>query len=117
MERIIGVNLIGAFLCVHPRQSFHVVTTDDDGRVEQISDISTSQMWINGGYFIFRREIFDYLGEGEELVQEPFQRLIAEGKLMACRYRGFWGCMDTFKDKQTLEELYARGELEEGKGL
>ena len=46
-----------------------------------------SEIWINGGYFIFRREIFDYLKEGEELVLEPFTRLIAEGQLMAYKHQ------------------------------
>ena len=62
-------------------------------------------VWINGGYFIFRREIFDYIKPGEELVEEPFQRLIAEGQLLAYRYEGFWAPMDTLKDMQHLEAL------------
>jgi glucose-1-phosphate cytidylyltransferase len=64
---------------------------------------------INGGYFIFRKEIFDYLHEGEELVEASFRRLIADGKLMAFRYDGFWAPMDTLKDKQELDELYESG--------
>jgi len=47
---------------------------------------------------------------GEELVEQPFQRLIQQEQLLAYRYNGFWGCMDTFKDKQTLDDMYARGE-------
>ncbi|MDQ6948847.1 MAG: glucose-1-phosphate cytidylyltransferase, partial [Actinomycetota bacterium] len=64
---------------------------------------------INGGYFIFRRAIFDYMREGEELVEEPFQRLIADRQLMAYRYDGFWAAMDTFKDRQQLEALHQSG--------
>ena len=64
---------------------------------------------MNGGYFVLRREIFDYIGEREELVEEPFQRLIAEGQLLGYRYEGFWMPMDTFKDQQTLEALYQSG--------
>jgi glucose-1-phosphate cytidylyltransferase len=59
---------------------------------------------------IFRREIFDYLKPGEELVHEPFTRLIKENKLISCRHEGFWVSMDTFKDKQRLDDMYARGE-------
>ena len=57
-----------------------------------------SEVWINGGYFIFRNEIFDYIRDGEELVLEPFNRLIEEGSLMAYKYEGFWRAMDTLRD-------------------
>jgi glucose-1-phosphate cytidylyltransferase len=56
-----------------------------------------------------RREIFDYMHDGEELVEEPFGRLINERKLMAYPYEGYWACMDTFKEKQDLEDLFGRG--------
>jgi glucose-1-phosphate cytidylyltransferase len=64
---------------------------------------------VNGGYFIFRREIFDYINEGEELVEQPFNRLLAERKLMPYNYDGFWVPMDTAKDKAKLDDLYASG--------
>jgi len=51
--------------------------------VTEIHDVTKVDMWINGGYFVFRREIFDYIEEGDDLVEEPFRRLIAENKLMA----------------------------------
>ena len=69
-----------------------------------------SDVWINGGYFIFRKEIFDYIQDGEELVLEPFNRLIKAGKLMAYKYEGFWRAMDTLRDRQVLEEMVERGE-------
>jgi glucose-1-phosphate cytidylyltransferase len=68
-----------------------------------------SDIWINGGYFVFRREIFDYIRDGEELVLEPFNRLIAKGALMAYRYDGFWRNMDTLRDRQVLEEMIESG--------
>ncbi len=70
-----------------------------------------SDIWINGGYFLFRREIFDYMREGEELVLEPFERLIQEDKLMAYKHEGFWRSMDTLRDWQALEEMVERGEM------
>ena len=100
---------IASFLCVKPTQSFHIVSTKDDGLVKQIQHISHSDIWINGGYFIFKRSIFDYINAGEELVDEPFQRLIDREELMAYRYEDFWVCMDTFKDKQQLDNLYTQG--------
>jgi glucose-1-phosphate cytidylyltransferase len=58
---------------------------------------------------MFRREIFDDIGEGEELVREPFHRLVRGRRLAAFEYDGFWQSMDTFKDRQQLEEIYTRG--------
>ncbi len=99
---------IGTFICVRPNHSFHVVSLEE-GEVQAIRPITQSEIWINGGYFIFRRAIFDYMREGEELVEEPFQRLIADRQLMAYRYDGFWAAMDTFKDRQQLEALHQSG--------
>jgi glucose-1-phosphate cytidylyltransferase len=101
---------LASFLCVKPTQSFHVVSMKDDGLVSTIQHIAHSDIWINGGYFIFRKEFFKYINEGEELVQEPFSRLIEMEELTAYKYEGFWACMDTFKDKQQLDDLYARHE-------
>jgi glucose-1-phosphate cytidylyltransferase len=97
-----------AFLCVKPNISYHFVSVKD-GLVTGINDIHHSPLRINGGYFVFKRDIFDYIGEGEELVYEPFQRLIDKGELLAMNYDGFFASMDTFKDKQYLTNLYASG--------
>jgi len=101
---------IACFLCVKPTQSFHVVSMKNDGVVREILHVDQTDMWINGGCFIFRQEIFRYINEGEELIQEPFHRLIEREELMAYKYEGFWACMDTFKDKQQLDDMYSRGE-------
>jgi glucose-1-phosphate cytidylyltransferase len=101
---------IGSFLCVRPSQSFHLVDMDDNGLVKDIKDVMHREIWINGGYFIFNKDIFKYINEGEELVLEPFQRLIAKEQLLAYKHTGFFGVMDTFKEKQNLDNLYARGE-------
>jgi hypothetical protein len=69
-----------------------------------------SQWRSNVGYFIFRREIFDYINDGEELGHQPFDRLITTGKSMAYRYEGFWRAMDTLRDRQILEEMVERGD-------
>jgi glucose-1-phosphate cytidylyltransferase len=73
--------------------------------VTNISALNRTDIWINGGFFALRNEIFRYIHPGDELVREPFQRLIEEQALLAYKYTGFWQCMDTFKDKQRLEEL------------
>ncbi len=101
---------IASFVSVRPQQSFHVVRSDLDGFVTGIDPMSGSDVRINGGYFVLRREIFEYLREGEELVVEPFARLVEKRRLLAHRHEGFWASMDTFKDKQMLERLHAERE-------
>jgi glucose-1-phosphate cytidylyltransferase len=82
----------------------------NDEEIAEIQHASRSGIRVNGGYFIFKRDIFNYIHDGEELVNEPFQRLIKMGQLITYRYDGFWAGMDTFKDKQLLDDMYSRGE-------
>ncbi len=99
-----------SFLSVQPRSSsLDTVQACENGQVRAIKSMKDADIWVNGGYFVLRREIFRYLNPGEELVYEPFQRLIEEGKVWSPRHSGFWQCMDTFKDKQILDELEASG--------
>ena len=98
------------FVSVRPSQTFHKVSSDDEGAVQRVEEISKTDTWMNGGYFVLSQKFFDYLGEGEELVEQPFQRLIAEGKLRSMKHNGFWGCMDTYKEKQLLDDMYDRGD-------
>lgn len=100
---------IGCFLSVRPNLSYHFVAVDSDGRVQGFRDIVQSGLRVNGGFFVFRREIFDYIKEGEELVEAPFSRLVEQNKLLAYHYDGFWLPMDTAKDKAKLDDLYASG--------
>lgn len=109
IERFARSDAVGAFIAVKPSASFHVVRHDESGKVTSIGHVGDSPLRINGGFFIFRRAIFDYLQPGDDLVEAPFQRLIQEGKLLAYPYDGFWACMDTFKERQLLEDLYATG--------
>jgi glucose-1-phosphate cytidylyltransferase len=98
-------NAIGSLLLVQPTASFDVVGMSPEGKVRNVSTLTQADIWINGGFFVFRNEIFQYIKPGEELVREPFARLIEKGALLAHKCTGFWQCMDTFKDKQSLEEL------------
>lgn len=109
IEDFRGRSEVAAFLSVRPTYTFHIVETDDNRVVESIHHVHDSDLRINGGFFLFRREIFDYIQPGEELVERPFQRLIAARLLVAYRYDGFWAPMDTLKDKQVLDELEATG--------
>jgi len=100
---------IGCFLSVAAPHTFHIVDADADHHVRKLEAVGRSVVRINGGFFVFRREIFDYIREGEDLVLEPFDRLIAERQLLAYPFDGFWRNMDTFKDKQELEEMLLNG--------
>jgi glucose-1-phosphate cytidylyltransferase len=110
LERFEKSDKKASFLAVHSPQSFHVATIAGDGVVEGIGPLSESGHWINGGFFVFRNEFYEDLLPGEDLVSEPFQRLIRREALMAYRYEGFWRPMDTFKDKQAFDDLYETGE-------
>jgi glucose-1-phosphate cytidylyltransferase len=98
------------FLSVQPRtSSLDTVEIDAGGSVRAIRCMKDSNVWVNGGYFVLRNDVFRYLRPGEEFVYEPMQRMISEGRVWSQRYEGFWQCMDTFKDKQILDELEASG--------
>ena len=101
---------VAALALVAPTATFDVVTAAPEGIVNSVCPVSSSGLWINGGFFVMRPRIFDYIHAGEELVREPFQRLIAEQALLAYKYTGFWQCMDTFKDQQHLENLDQGGD-------
>ena len=103
-------NVIASFLAVPTAQSFHGVSSDEDGIVTNFGRMRDVNFWVNGGFFCLRSDIFDYIEEGDELVEKPFQRLIAARKLAVYRYQGFWQQMDTFKDKITYDRMEGRGD-------
>jgi len=103
---------IASFLCVRPNLSYHLVSLSEGpaSLVNGVHAINSGDLRINGGFFIFKKKIFDYIREKEELVAEPFQRLVEERQLIGYTYDGFWASMDTFKDKQQLDNLWASGQ-------
>jgi len=102
---------VACFLAVRPTFSTHLVEMDVNGRVKGLRTTHDVNLLINGGFFIFRPQIFDYLRDGEELVEAPFRRLIEADQLLAVRHEGFWRPMDTLKDKEVLEDLVERGSM------
>ena len=102
---------IAGFLAVRPSQSFHQVRYNESGIVSGINPIDDGALRINGGFFVFRQEIFDYIHADEELVVEPFQRLIEQQQLVTYCNPGFWACMDTFKEKKMFDAMYAGGNM------
>jgi glucose-1-phosphate cytidylyltransferase len=110
LEQFRREDRIASFVCVRPSQSFHMVSLGDGSLVRDIRHVAHSDLWVNGGFFAFKREIFDYIKEGEELVHDPFRRLIEVQQLTAYRHEGFWSCMDTFKDKQAFDDMHSRSD-------
>ena len=109
VDHFMASGKVAAFLCVQPTHSFHVVALGEGHDVAAIHHMSRSGLYVNGGYFIFRKEIFNYMRPGEELVEEPFRRLIEEDQLLAYRYEGFWMPIESLKDLQNLQVLHDSG--------
>ena len=109
IERLRTSGKTGLFICVRPVFNAHVIDADDDGLVRSVVDMQQADVWINGGFMVFRHDVLEYVNPGEELVVEPFHRLIERGELLAYRYEGFWEPMDTIKDKQRLDALAESG--------
>jgi glucose-1-phosphate cytidylyltransferase len=108
IERLVASGKSGLFMSVRPRLSYHVVDADADGTIRSLDPISTAGIRINGGFFVFRRRIFDELAP-EEDIMDGAARLARRGDILAYRYDGFWAPMDTMKDKRDLDAIAAAG--------
>lgn len=102
-------NSTATFVSVRPTQSFHKVEADEAGRVHRVRAISDANVWMNGGFFVFSRAVFDQLRPGEDMVDDAFGRLIERGECYSMKHDGFWGCMDTYKEMQQLQDMYDNG--------
>jgi glucose-1-phosphate cytidylyltransferase len=92
-----------------PHVNFGIVELGRGGAVTAFREKPPMRDWVNGGFFVFSRRVFDYLEDDSVLEREPFERLASDGELMAYRHEGFWACMDTYKDNLTLNEAWASG--------
>lgn len=94
-----------------PEGRFGAIKISGDDKVESFKEKARKdQSWVNIGYMVMNRRVFDYLGDGSEMLEAtPFERLAADGEMMAYRHPGFWSPMDTIKDKAYLEELWETG--------
>ncbi|MGI8945114.1 MAG: sugar phosphate nucleotidyltransferase [Thermoleophilaceae bacterium] len=95
---------------VQPELQFGVTELGEDGRVDGFREKPRSEHWINGGFFCFEPEVFDYLAQDSVLERDPLERLAADGRLNGYRHQGFWECMDTYKDSVQLNDLWGRGD-------
>ncbi len=105
IKHFLDSRAVAGFASMRSSQSFHTVHADEDGVVTRLSDLASEEIRVNGGFFVMRSAIFDYVRSGEELVEQPFTRLIEERKLVTYRWDGFFQCMDTFKDKIAFDRM------------
>jgi glucose-1-phosphate cytidylyltransferase len=102
---------LGTVTAVRPPARFGGLMLQGNRVVEFSEKPQTGEGWINGGFFVFEPGVLDYLrGDDTILERDPLERLAAEGQLMAFHHTGFWQPMDTLRDKQLLESLWASGE-------
>ena len=109
IDRLAQTGAVASMILVNPANTFHVVTTDDAGMATDVCAAAECGLGINGGFFVLRREIFDHMRPGDELVAAPFKRLMEQRLLTTYKHDGFWACMDTFKEKRLLDDLHDRG--------
>jgi glucose-1-phosphate cytidylyltransferase len=129
IEQFEDMNKVGMMMVARPRKRFHIVSVDGNsntvGTVTSVRELD--EMWVNAGYYIFRREILDHVDPNGDLLEFTFPRLVALNALSAYPYRGMFIALDTFQEKQALDDMYDRGdtpwqvwkesELETGKAL
>ena len=103
-----ATNKVAAFVCALPSQSFHVVTLGEKQSVKKVTYVREANVIVNAGFFVLRKAIFDYMEFGDELVMQPFQRLIEKDLLLGYQHDDYWA-MDTFKEQQELTDVYNTG--------
>ena len=102
----------GTVLGVNPPSRFGELRTDGERVAHFDEKPEFIDKWINGGYFIFRRHFLSYLTADDACVleHEPLAKLTSDGQLCMYKRRGFWACMDTQRDKEYLDRLWASGD-------
>ena len=110
IDRFASSNAIASLLAVPPQSSHHAVDIADDGMITGVTPMRDLRHWENGGYFLFRPEIFDELNEDEDLVEDAIVRLVRRGRVMAYPYKGYWSPADTVKERAQLDERYHRAD-------
>ena len=104
--------LVGTLTAIHPPERFGVLDLSENYVTAFHEKHRGDQSWINGGFFVFEKEIFDYIKNGDSTILErnPFETLAKERKLTAFKHKGFWHPMDTLRDKRHLEKLWTSGD-------
>ena len=101
---------VATVTAVRPPARFGGMEIDGDMVVDFKEKPQIGEGWINGGFFVFEPEIFDYLHGGMTVLKgDPMENLVRDGQLAAYRHTGFWHCMDTLRDKTALETMWTEG--------
>lgn len=102
---------IATLTAVRPPARFGSIEMEEDGQILEFKEKpQLGEGWINGGYFVFDYKIFDYLKDELTILErEPLETLAKENELVAYRHEGFWHCMDTIRDRDNLNEIWAKG--------
>jgi glucose-1-phosphate cytidylyltransferase len=101
---------IATLTATSPPSRYGILELAEDGRVERFREKVQTE-WINGGFLVFNRGIFDYLDSDCALEREPMERLAAEKQLMAFRHEGFWVGMDTYREYEMLNQMWDAGNV------
>jgi glucose-1-phosphate cytidylyltransferase len=109
VTRFAASDAAASLLAVPPQSAFHCVQLGEQSRVDEIVPLNTMPLWENGGYFVLRQEVFDYLPENADLVGDACTELAKRGRLLAYPYRGFWHPADTVKERVALDSAYGSG--------
>jgi glucose-1-phosphate cytidylyltransferase len=102
---------IATLTAVRPPARFGSIMMEDDGRILEFKEKpQVAEGWINGGFFVFDYKVFDYLTDQSTILErEPLENLTKDNELLAYRHYGFWHCMDTIRDRDNLNEIWASG--------
>ena len=98
------------FTGVHPISRFATVETDEHDEIVEWKEKKALEGYINAGFFVLEKQIFDYLGDNRELEEEPLQELAKKKQVSMYKHDGFWHCMDTYRDYKYLQKLWEEGE-------
>ncbi|MEV5573489.1 glucose-1-phosphate cytidylyltransferase [Spirillospora sp. NPDC052269] len=110
IDRFAATDAGASMMVVPPTDSFHCVELGSDGRASGITPVTEMPVWINGGYFVLRQDVFDHIPEGGDLVADGCAALAKTGGLLTYPYRGYWRPTDTVKERLALDEGYLRGD-------
>lgn len=97
---------VATITVVKPRSPFGMVGLDNNSLVASFIEKPILDLWVNGGFLVFRRDIFRYINTGDTLEKEVFEGLVKDKELCAYKHEGFWKCMDTYKDNLELNEMW-----------
>ncbi len=103
-------NKTATLTSVRPYSQFGIMGIDSHtNMVTHFEEKPILDHWVNGGFFVFNREVFEYMQNDDVLESDTFSRLVRAKKLSAYKHYGFWECMDTYKDNLKLNQLWSEG--------